>query len=222
MLIGVVLAGVLLAALFAAAYFGKRPRQEINEGVKNQSPSQIAAIIKPDFVGSRQLGHWTLSCGPGHELPTPPRQNGQISGNSQGAPPRSEPPPPHFKIPRCRVIQGMKIPRSQNKEVRVTFRQVGFKRALAVFVRIPPDEAGGGDMTTLRFDRTDRPMPVVGCGVAYCLAISSIRLTEESALLNSRQVVLIFTPRTAGKQIALLFAMDGLPQAIAVMRRIDK
>jgi hypothetical protein len=65
-------------------------------------------------------------------------------------------------------------------------------------------------------------MPVGACGIAYCLAISSIRLAEESALLNSRQVVLMFTPRTVGKQIALPFATDGLPQAIAVMRRIDK
>jgi hypothetical protein len=89
-------------------------------------------------------------------------------------------------------------------------------------VRIPPDEAAGGDMTTLRFDQTDRVMPVSACGIAYCLAISSIRHAEESALLNSRQIVLLFTPHTVGKQIALPVATDGLAQAVAVMRRIDK
>ena len=219
-LIGATLAALFVAALFAAARFGEHKAQVRSEA-SPRSPSQIAAQIAPAFVGTRQIGHWTLACGQVHELPRAPGQTGQGPANSQGTPPRSEGAPPNFRIPRCRVLLGLKNPHRPVEQIRITFRQFGFKRALAVFVRIPPAEASSGDTATLRFDKAERPMTIGACAKEFCLAINSIRRPEEAALLNSRQIMLVFTPRTTGQQVALPVPTDGLPEAVAAMKRID-
>src|SRR6185312_9489776 len=133
-LIGAVLALVLVAGLFAAARFGSHPAKGPEP---QQTPAQVAAQIKPGFIGEQKIGEWAFICGPGRELPKAPGSEGH-SGNSAGTAPREAPPPPGWKIPRCRSAMGLRSAHNKGEQVRLTFRQVGFKRVLALFLRFPP------------------------------------------------------------------------------------
>lgn len=217
-LIGAVLAIVLVAGLFAAARFGSHPAK----GPKPQlSPSQVAAQIGPDFVGRQQIGDWLLVCGRGRELPKAP-SNGHMSGNSQGTPPREAPPPPGWKIPRCRSAMGLRSAHDTAERVRLTFRQVGFKRVLALFLRFPPDEVENGDIVTVQLDRVNWEIPIRSCAAQFCLAIQSIKFADVPVLEKSKRFVLSFRPTSTRKEIAIPVPTRGLVDSLSAMRRIDK
>jgi len=218
-LVGAVLAVVLIAALFAAARFGSHPAPKPTPAPV-LSPAEIAAQIKPDFVGMQMIGDWKLTCGEPHVLPQSPPVGGR-TGNSQGKSPAEAPPPPGWRIPRCRATVALRNPKSPAEEVLVTFRLVGFKRALAAFVRMPPTVVTAGEQMTLRLDATELVIPVRGCAAQFCLAVSSIRMNEEPAVLAAKNVVLIFTSTAAQKPTAVTIPTLGLKPALVAMRRID-
>jgi invasion protein IalB len=218
-LIGAGLAAILIVALFAAAHYGSRPTIS-NAPQTVLNPEQIAAQIKPNFIGEQAFGSWKLVCGPERELPKAPPTSGQ-SGNSSGTTPANAI-PPGWKIPRCRVLVGLRNPKKPDREVRITFRGVGVKRTLAVFLRFPPDELQTGDTVTLRVDSTEWPVTVNSCGSYFCLAIRSIKFADLPALENSRQMQLAFKPAGGSQPIAVPVPVSGLTQAIKVMQRIDK
>jgi invasion protein IalB len=218
-LVGIVLALVLVAGLFAAARFGSRPAESPKP---EPSATQTAAQIKSDFIGERTFGDWKLICGPARELPRPPSNGGHLGGNSQGTQPREAPPPPGWKIPRCRATLGLRNAHDPNEQVRLTFRPFGFQRVLALIVRFPPNEVDNGDVVKVRLDQTEWPFPVRSCAAQFCLAIRSLPAAEVAVLENAKRMVLIFKPSSSQKEVAIAVPMTGLVDSLKVMRRIDK
>jgi len=216
-LVGAALAVVLVAALFAAAHYGRRPAETPAAAL---SPEQTAASIKPGFIGEQKIGDWKLVCGAGRALPKPPPGQ-HLSGNSEGLPPR-EAPPPGWKIPRCRVVMSLRSAHNPGDEVRLTFRQVGFKRVLALFLRMPPDQVSNGDPVTVRWDQTEWQIPVMSCAAQFCLAIQSIKFVDLPLVENAKQMQIAFKPATGDQRVAIKVPVDGLAPAIGAMRRIDK
>jgi hypothetical protein len=186
------------------------------------SPSEVAAQIPTDFVGEQKIGEWTLVCGPGKELPKAPMSNGHLSGNSAGTAPREAPPPPGWKIPRCRAAMGLRSAHNPSEEVRLTFRQVGFKRVLALFLRFPPQEVQNGDIVTLHLDKTEWQIPIRSCAAAFCLAIQSIKFVDVPVVENAKQLALSFKPASSPKEIAIAVPAAGLTDTLNAIRRIDK
>ena len=213
-LIGIALAVVLVAALFAAARFGSHPAG--SGAIQYPDPVTAADRLKPDFLGDKQIGAWTISCTKQRELPRQPQ-----TGNSAGAPPKDGP-PPGWKLPHCHTFQAVSVPESSSEEVRVTLRRVGFKSVLAIFLRFPPKEAASGDTTTLQLDKTKIQMPVGGCTAIFCLSILSVKHTNEPALLKSKTMTLTYISRGSGKAVTLNYPMTGFAQALGAMRRLDK
>jgi invasion protein IalB len=218
-LVGAVLAIVLVAGLFAAAHFGSRPAQ----GPAPQlSPSQTTAQIGPDFIGDRKIGEWILYCGEAKELPSAPSNDGHVGGNSAGTTPKEAPPPPGWKIPRCRVVMGLRNAHNPAEQVRLTFRQAGFKRVIALFLRFPPDEVANGDVVTIQLDQAKWPIPIRSCAAQFCLAIQSIKFVDLPMIEKSKHMILAFTPASTHKAVAISVPTTGLEEALTVMRRIDK
>lgn len=216
-LVGVVLAAVLVAGLFAAARFGSHPAETPKP---KPSVGEVAAQIKPDFIGERTIGDWKLICGPAKELPKLP-SNGR-TGNSQGTPPREAPPPPGWKIPRCRAALGLRSAHNPNEQVRLTFRQVGFKRILALFLRFPPAELDNGDVVKVKLDQTEWSYPIRSCAAQFCLAIESIRPADVPVLEKATHFVLVFRPSSSQRDVAIAVPTTGLVESLNVMRRIDR
>ena len=217
--IGALPAVILVAGLFVASHYfshrGEKPAPAL-------SPGEIAARIKPDFVGERRIGEWNLICGPGRELPRPPAMNGHLSGNSEGTAPKEAPPPTGWKIPRCRSVMGLRSARNPEEQVRLWFRQFGFKRVLALFLRFPPKEMQNGNIVSVRMDQAEWQIPVRSCAAQFCLAIRSIKFVEVPVLENSRQLTISFKPASSRRLVAIAVPVSGLAESLKVMRRIDK
>jgi Invasion associated locus B (IalB) protein len=220
-LIGGALAAVLVVALFVAAQHWHKPAVG-GVDAKNLSPTDIVKALSPDFVGQQKIGTWTLVCGPVKELPHAPPLGGHDSGNSEGTAPKETPPPPGWHIPRCRAMLGMRSPKNPNDEIRVTFRAVGFKRVLAMFLRFPPDQVETGDPVSLQLDQTTWQVPIRTCAKAFCLSIQSIKFADVPTLLKAKSLKLEFKPTGGNEQIAIPIPTDGLAQAIDAIHKIDK
>jgi len=220
--IGGALAAVLVVALFVAAQYWHKPAVG-KVDTKHLSPTEVVKDLSPDFIGQQKVGSWMLVCGPVHELPhAPPASDGHDSGNSQGTAPKEAPPPPGWHIPRCRVMLGMRSPKNPADEIRVTFRAVGFKRVLAMFLRFPPDQVGTGDPVTMRLDQTAWSVPIRTCAKAFCLSIQSIKFADVPTLLKAKTVQLEFKPTGGNAQVAIPVPTDGLADALAAMQKLDK
>jgi hypothetical protein len=218
-LIGGALAAVLLVALFVASEHWRKPAQgKVDAG--SLTSAEIVKALSPDFVGQQKIGSWMLVCGPVHELPHAPSDGRE--GNSQGTAPKEAPPPPGWHIPRCRSMLGLRDPKNPADEIRITFRAVGFKRVLAMFLRFPPDQVETGDPVNLRLDQTQWPVPIRTCAKAFCLSIQSIKFTDAPTLLNAKSLRLEFKPTGGKEQVAIAVPTDGLADSIAAMRKIDK
>ncbi len=220
-LIGGALAVVLVAALFVAAQYGRKPAIA-GLDAKSLTPAEIAKGLSPDFIGEQKIGEWKLVCGPVHELPKAPPLGGHEAGNSAGNAPKEAPPPQGWHIPRCRVLIAMRNPKHPDDEIRVTFRAVGFKRVLALFLRFPTTQVEAGDPATLQLDNVAWDIPVRTCAKAFCLSIQSIKFADVPALLKAKTIALKFKPTGSQSTVMIPIPTEGLADAIGVMQRIDK
>jgi invasion protein IalB len=221
-LIGLAFAVVLVGALFAAAHYGSHPAAppQPSSTSQNADPAAVVAALKPDFVGQAAIGDWRMNCTTPRSLPQQP-QNGR-TGNSEGTAPKQASPPPGWKLPHCSVYQALRNPKNPADEVRMTFRRMGFKSVLAMFLRYPPDVVETGDMSTLKTDRKDIPMPIRTCSARFCLSIMSMKKADEPDFLKTKSMSLTFTSHTSNKEIVAPFKMRGFAEAIGAMRKMDK
>jgi hypothetical protein len=217
--IGALLAAILIVGLFAASHYFSRPG---GNPAPTISPGEIAARVQSDFISELRIGEWRLVCGPGKGLPRPPATDGHMSGNSEGTAPREAPPPPGWKIPRCRAVMGLRSARNPEERVSLIFRQFGFKRVLALVLRFPPNEVQNGEVVSVRLDRTEWQMPVRSCAAQFCLAIQSIKFVDVPVLEKSRQLILSFKPTSSGKLVVIAVPTSGLAESLKAIRRIDK
>jgi invasion protein IalB len=220
-LIGGALAIVLVAALFVAAQYGRKP-PVAGLDAKSLAPAEIAKGLAPSFVGEQNIGDWKLFCGAVHELPKAPPLNGHDVGNSAGTAPKEAPPPSGWHIPRCRVVMAMHSPKHADEEIRVTFRALGFKRVLALFLRFPPTQVETGDPVTMQLDSASWQVPIRTCAKAFCLSIQSIKFADVPTLLKAKAMTLKYKPTGSQETVMIPIPTSGLPDAIGAMQRIDK
>ena len=222
--IGIVLAIAFIAALFAVSRMAPHRTTTTPNApaVAALTPEQAAAKIGPKFVGGQRIGDWTLACGPGRELPRSPPVGGHASGNSEGTAPKEAPPPPGWKIPRCKAMIGLRDPKSPADEIRISFRLMGFKRVLAMYVRLSPNMVQAGDTVMVRADGKDQALPVRGCAMQFCLALQSIRKVDEPSITGAKSLTLHFRPTGKSEEVSVPVSTTGLAPAIAVVHRIDR
>jgi hypothetical protein len=213
------LAIVLVAGLFAGARYGSRPAEAPEPQL---SPAQVTAKMGTDFIGEQKIGEWVFICGPAKELPRTPGSDGHLGNNSSGTTPREAPPPPGWKIPRCRAAMGLRSAHNPGEQVRLTFRQVGFKRVLALFLRFPPNEVQNGDVVTIKLDDANWTIPIRSCAAQFCLAIQSIKFADVPVLEKSKHMTLSFTPASTQKLVEVAVPVSGLTDSLDTMRRIDR
>ena len=211
--IGIVLAIVVVAGLFAASSMIKRP------GGPDQGllPATGVSDVKDDFIGQEKFGAWQLVCTKARQLPRPP-QDGR-TGNSSGAAPKEAPPPPGWKLPRC--MAGVALRSNQGNEMRVIWRTTGFKRVLTLFLRFPPSEVGNGDVIKVKFDKTEWSLPIRTCAAAFCLVIESVRKPDVAAVENAKSFTISFTPSGSETGVTIAVPTDGMATAIDTMRRLN-
>ncbi len=222
-LIGGILAAVLVAALFWASGSLHRPAvagQQANAAA-SVPPAQAVAGLTPKFVGEVKVGGWILVCGQVHELPKPPQIGGHASGNSDNAAPREAAPPPGWHIPRCRTVYVVHEENSNAEKVRFTFREAGFKRVLALFLRFPPTDSGMSDAITLQYDGNTMQFPQPACVKVYCLSIESIKFADLPNLLKAQKISVKYTLPGTKQTLEIPLPTDGLADALNAMRRID-
>jgi hypothetical protein len=208
--IGIVLAAVLVAALFAASLWGRHPAAGSGS---DTDPAKTAAAVADDFVGEKKIGDWHLVCGKPKAFPRAPGNSGE-GGNSEGTPPKTTA-PEGFMFPRCHAIVAKKSPAG---EILMSFRQFGFKRVLTLFVRLPPGVVQSGDSITARFDKTVRTIPV-RCAPALCLGVDQFRKTEQPVVLDAKTMTVSFKGTRAA--ISVDASTRGLADAIEAMQRIN-
>lgn len=214
-LLGAALAVVLVAALFAASHYGRKPAQ----GPAEPAVPQAAGALKNDFIGQVKFGAWKLACNKARELPRPPSAG--MQGNSESNTPKEPPPPPGWKLPRCITGLVLHNPRNKTDEIRVTFRHVSFRRVLTMFLRFPPGDVTTGDIVKARFGDTGWNIPVRTCSAQFCLAIESIKLADTAVVENAKSFSLAFTPDGQDTEIVLPIPVDGLTDALHAMRRLN-
>jgi hypothetical protein len=212
---------VLIGALFAAVFYGSRQTQKM-AGKQGPDPSQSAAQIKKDFTGSRLIGDWNLSCELAREPPKTLRIKGRPSRTSSRTSHQKAPLSADWKIPRCRAYSELSVPDDPQTRIRITLRQVGLKRVLSLFLRLPLKDVAAGDKVSLRLDRSARLVPVHSCERTFCLVIEPIGKTDASRLMAEKPMVVAFTARPTGKQVVAAVPTNGLAPAIAAMCRIDR
>ncbi|MBV8978382.1 MAG: invasion associated locus B family protein [Alphaproteobacteria bacterium] len=215
--LGGILAAVLVGGLFLASQTFKKPAVGAMDA--SGDPNQIAKALRDDFIGQQKIGDWLLVCGPVHELPKAP---GSGSGNSAGTAPKEAPPPEHWHIPRCRVVYSIHSASGPSQEkVRITFREFGFKRVLALFLRFPPDDVTTGDAVALDLDKTEWQVPIRTCARVACLSIQSIKFADVPVVTGAKSMTLKYTPSGTQEKVTMPVPTTGLAAALGAMRRID-
>jgi invasion protein IalB len=220
-LIGGILAAVLVAALFWASQSLHRPAVAGQQGAADVSPAQAVAGLTPKFVGEVKVGSWILACGQVHELPKAPAIGGHTSGNSDNAAPREAAPPPGWHIPRCRTVYVVHEANGNAEKVRFTFREAGFKRVLALFLRFPPADSGMSGAITVQADGNTFQFPQPACVKVYCLSIESIKFADLPNVLKARKISLKYTLPGTQETVEIPVPVDGLADALNAMRKID-
>jgi len=209
-LIGGALAIVLVAALFAAASYGRRPAE---------MPASASGALTDDFIGQQKFGAWKLVCNAAQEFPRPPSDG--RTGNSEGTAPKEAPPPPGWKMPRCIVGLVLHNPKNPEDEIRVTFRHIGFRRVLALVLRFPPDDVTNGDVIKARFDQSEWPIPVRSCARQFCLAIQSIKFADAPTVEKAKTFSIAFQPSGSENAVQIPVPAAGLGDALQAMRRLN-
>ena len=197
-IVGLVLACLVLAGLFALAKFDP-PTNRIPD------PAAAAAKIGSGFSGSQQVGPWALVC-----TPAPKSADGTpLKVTSATA------------FGRCRVT--IIYHRKENPKQAVlllTFRLLGPAQRLAVILVVPP-VVKQGDILDLQAGARSLKMPISVCKDGQCIAVVALSPAGETELLQAPNGALIFPPDPSGKRGGVGVPFAGLRVAIGAMRRAE-
>ncbi len=189
--LGVVLAFVFLAGLFAAAHYLKRPTPEAEAQAASES-------IKPGFVGNKQIGVWTLTCA--DKARNIPAKDGK----------------PAITIGRCRVtLQLRRRDNPQRVAMGLNFRFIGPR--LTIVLRIPPFARRGDDLV-VEFGRKGLKLPVAGCGKTECIAIAGLPDKTDNQVFAGHRGAVIFPAGSNGKRRIIPFPITGLSDAVSALK----
>jgi invasion protein IalB len=215
-IVGVTMAAVLVAALFAVAHF--HPAALNPPTPPAPDPAKVAARLKPDFVGTQQIGAWRLNCGkPG---PLPPRPVGAASsdGNAVATPPQ----PPVRQYSRCRVILGIHSRANPAQRILVGLQVRGPRRDGLLLVVEMPGTAWRGDAVILRLSTGELNVPVRLCGPPLCLAILNVPPEDVQRIFSADKAVVVLPSLPGAKPVTFAIPTTGLRPALVAMHRIDR
>jgi hypothetical protein len=205
--------GLVLALLFLAGLFAL-PRFVPHEALR-QTPAQVAAKIEPGFAGVREIGPWTLACGPKHPktIPLP----FSFGPGKRGAPAIGD----ANALGRCRTFLAFRRKADPKQVVMLlNFRLLGRSQRLAALVRIPP-RAKKGDIVSFRLGGNMLNLPVSVCDRRSCLAAGSLAPKQEGLLFARPIGEILLPPLPNGKRPAVRVPLGGLRLATGAMRRAE-
>lgn len=206
-IVGVALAALFLAALFALPKFF--PREDMVT-----TPAQIAGAIEPGFVGARQLGPWILVCKVAVKKTAPLPFSFGGAKNTPAVGTASQ-------LGRCRTFVAFRPKKFPKRIVAlITFRLLGPNQRLAMIVHMPP-LAKTGDLVSLIWGKKALNLPVSVCEKGFCVATGALAAPQEAVILAQPGGQLILPPNPAGKRLALNVPFFGLRAAISAMRRAE-
>lgn len=191
-LLGIVMALVFMAGLFAAAHYLKRPTPEAEA-------KAVAEGVKPGFVGNKQIGVWVLACAD---------KTRTISAKDSK---------PAVTIGRCRTSLQLRRRDNPNRvALGLNFRLIGPR--LTMVLRIPPVAKKGDDLI-VELGHKGLKLPVAGCGKTECIAIAGLPNGTEAQLFSGHRGAVIFPVGPNGKRRIIPFPLTGLPDAVSALKR---
>jgi hypothetical protein len=190
-IVGVVLAIIFLALLFAASRF-------LPHGIEGVTRAEIAQIDK-SFSGTKYIGAWTLTC-----LPHRPGSTTTSAAT----------------VGRCRMERGYRD-RYGRIVLAIAFRYAEPGTQLTMIVRFPLVGGKGQYLTLGLAAKMNLRLPVFGCAKTACIAVGALIPAAQSLLVAAPQAQVFFPPAADGKQYTVGIGLDGLAPALDGMRRAE-
>ncbi|HTT85175.1 MAG TPA: invasion associated locus B family protein [Rhizomicrobium sp.] len=194
-IVGLVLAIIFLALLFAAPQFLPR-------GIEGATSAEIAQI-GTGFSGTKYIGSWALAC------------------SARNATTQAKAPASSAAVGRCRMARLYKD-NYGHLVLAIAFRYAGPGKQLTMIVRYPTVPISKGQYLTLLLGpKSSLRLPVFGCGKAGCIAVGALIPAAESMLFGAPRAQVILPPGADGKQYTIGIRLDGLEPALAGMQRAE-
>jgi len=217
-IVGVVLAIIFLAAMFAVA--------QLQPHVAPPLYVQAAGDVDKGFVGEKRIGRWILVC----------RKPQPKPAGSEAAIPFSMNPDPKTSAAAMaanaqsimgRCLTALQYPRKDNPRAllaAVNFRYTRDFKNLAMVVRFPAAWAQKGDTLNVILGREKAkfPIEVRDClANGFCTALGYLDAKGQSMILGVRQAVVVFPAKKDAKPLGLPVPLVALKEILAAMKRAE-
>lgn len=208
-LTGLVLAVVLIAALFA--WDRLAPHKSVAEAI-----AQNAGEVQQGYAGTKQIGPWQLVC---ETAPPSATKSAPVPFSLSRTP--APVPAASVSAGRCRVTLEYREKKNPKQVIMIaSFRLIGDAKKLVMIVRMPAI-ARKGDTLALRLGQEALKLPVAECQKGGCVVIAPLGPQAEAVLLGARAGQLLLPPGPKGKRVGLPFPIIGLGPAFEAMRRAE-
>ncbi len=205
------IAGAVVLVCAVGVFFVFRPHGVVSSAglspEATDSTDQLAADVKPGYVGVAKFGSWRLICSAsGASAPQDTAATGtavdpatQISGNA------------------CRVNQEIPVAGKPDQVLlAANFGVLGALHRAALMLRLPPT-VHAGDVISLRIDSSHTlRTPVRNCTDKECIAAASLTDDNWSDLLSAGSVQIAF-PIADNQKILVDLPMNGFEDAITAV-----
>jgi invasion protein IalB len=190
-IVGVVLAALFLAGLFAMDRYYPHPDPA-------GAMDAAAAKVVPGFVGEERIGAWDLIC-----EKAPPQADGAVV------------------LGRCRVnFQFRPKAHPEKVLMGMNFRLVGPSQRLTLLLRVPP-LVHKDDQLVVGFGRGALKVPVMNCEQNQCLAGGGLDEAALTRLFAGGRGAVVFPANASGKRQSLPFPLLGIKKSVEALRRAE-
>lgn len=213
-IIGLVAAAILIGALFALSrlYPGSLPPQEAQKptGPTQEQMAEQASAITLGFVGSKDIGQWTVTCPP--KLAPGAIDAGGANSTDTGA--------GEIKFVRCRASLLVRN-RANTKDVVLgaVARMIDGADQLALILHTPPVSKAGVKIIIALAEKEIIGIPVVACDKKQCIAMAVLNSNVYTRVLARPKVAVVVPIQATGQRMIIPLTMLGLPQAVEAIKR---
>ena len=210
-IIGLAAAAVLIGVLFALSRFfpGSLPPEAAKKptGPTPEQIAQQASAITPGFVGSKDIGHWTVTCPP---KPAPGAIDAGGGDTVAG----------EIKFVRCRASMLVRN-RANTKDIVLgaVARMINGADQLALVLHTPPVSKAGVKIIVALAEKEISGIPVVSCDKKQCIAMGVLSTSVYQQLLARPRVAIVVPIQATGQRMIIPLTMLGLPQSVAAIKR---
>lgn len=213
-IIGLAAAAVLVGVLFALSrlYPGTMPQEEAKRpaGPTQEQMAEQASAITPGFIGSKDVGHWTVTCPP---KPAP----GAIDAGSANT---ADTGAGEIRFVRCRASLLVRN-RANTKDVVLgaVARMIDGADQLALILHTPPVSKAGVKIIVALAERKIIGIPVVACDKKQCIAMSVLNADVYREVLGRPRLAVVIPIQATGQRMIIPLTMLGLPQSVEAIKR---